>query len=228
MHRTVFLFADAPNHGRLLNEDCEDLYATSERTLQAEKDIPNIMKKFRSTKTNFVFVRMNDSTNKMETELRRFFEDGPETGAQFSAVDLKGDTEELLAAVQKLAIDSVSRSVTSSLTSTRRGHGLLTGPPPDVDPSPPHWPSDRCPVPEGWKMLEVELSFCFLRRHTEDPEWSMRKARLVQRIKPFSHGAMRQCLSCCKLHVPTTNCTQTHMCSCTCAHAHKLAVQCGT
>eukprot|EP00438_Fugacium_kawagutii_P032391 Skav234894 [mRNA] locus=scaffold840:603122:603883:- [translate_table: standard] len=198
-HRTVFLFADAPNHGHLLHDGSGDDYARDPRTLQAEADIPRIMAKFRSTNTDFFFVRINPwYTQKMEGQLKIFYDHGRETGATFSAFQLNSRATDFLQKVCKSAVASVSRSMTASMTSSRRGFHTLAGEPPrDLDESKPIWPVhlDPCAaswaLPDGWKEVPAEMSFCFMARHTDAPKWKSRNARLVQRVKPFAHGAMR-------------------------------------
>eukprot|EP00438_Fugacium_kawagutii_P032388 Skav234891 [mRNA] locus=scaffold840:580054:586168:- [translate_table: standard] len=198
-HRTVFLFADAPNHGHLLHDGSGDSYARDPRTLQAEADIPRIMANFRSTNTDFFFVRINPTyTQKMEGQLKTFYEQGRETGAAFTTFDLNSTAANFFEEVGKYAVGSVSRSMTASMTSSRRGFRALAGEPPrDLDESKPIWPVHLDPsaaswaLPDGWKEVPAEMSFCFMARHTDAPKWKSRNARLVQRVRPFAYGAMR-------------------------------------
>lgn len=208
-HRTIFLFADAPNHGHLLHDGSSDSYPLDPRTLQAEADIPGIMADFRCTNTDFFFVRINaTATNKMEAQLRTFFNShftatrGALAGGSFSTFDLNGSAAGFFEAVGTRAIASISRSFTTSMTSSRKGAKLLVGPPPaDLDTSPPKWPKkEDCDtsksasewrVPTGWAVLEVEQSFCFMPRHTDKPRWTTRKATFLYRKTPFACGAMR-------------------------------------
>eukprot|EP00438_Fugacium_kawagutii_P032389 Skav234892 [mRNA] locus=scaffold840:591054:594227:- [translate_table: standard] len=198
-HRTVFLFADAPNHGHLLHDGSGDDHARDPRTLQAEADIPRIMANFRSTNTDFFFVRINRTyTQKMEGQLKTFYEQGRETGAAFTTFDLNSTAANFFEEVGKYAVGSVSRSMTASMTSSRRGFRALAGEPPrDLDESKPIWPVHLDPsaaswaLPDGWKEVPAEMSFCFMARHTDAPKWKSRNARLVQRVRPFAYGAMR-------------------------------------